>query len=277
MNSRLSLEFGQNYARIPLQKSPHIHNADALEVNWEHVLAPSACSFVLGNPPFAGAKYQTPAQRAQVRRIAALPGDGGTLDYVAAWFIKAGEYVQEGKAAIGFVATNSITQGEQVAQLWPILFQRHHLEITFAHRTFAWGSDARGMAHVHVVILGLCKSGNEPARKRLFSYADLRGEPTESAHTALTPYLFDAGNVGDRHLVVREAARPLDGAPKMISGSQPIDDGNLILNEAERADLLRREPAVERFVRPFVGSTEYRGGPASLYSQTGSVNWIGEH
>ena len=103
------------------------------------------------------------------------------MDYVTAWFIKAGEYVQTPEAKIGFVATSSVTQGEQVAQLWPILFDRSLLEISFAHRTFAWGSDARGMAHVHVVIIGLTVRPDEPTEKRLFSYADVHGDPVESA------------------------------------------------------------------------------------------------
>ena len=213
MNNRLSLEFGEAFARIPLKKSPHIHHADALELDWAEFLTPQACSFILGNPPFIGAKFQTDIQRKQVRDIAKLGGSGGTLDFVCAWFLKAGAYVtaaarssapslslprtaktiqantdlissalslslprtagegtatleqlplppQRGRVGvgergsaprIGFVSTNSITQGEQVAQLWPLLFDRYHLEIAFAHRTFAWGSDARGKAHVHVV------------------------------------------------------------------------------------------------------------------------------
>ena len=110
---------------------------------------------MLGNPPFVGAKYQTTEQREQVRGIASLGKSGGTLDYVTAWFIKAGEYVQTSNTRIGFVSTNSITQGELVAQLWPILFERCKLEIAFAHRTFAWGSDVRRKANVHVVIIGL--------------------------------------------------------------------------------------------------------------------------
>ena len=157
MNNRLSLEFGQTYARIPLEKSPHIRHGDALEFDWVELLPPGECSYVLGNPPFVGAKFQSPQQREQVRNIAALGRSGGTLDYVTAWFIKAGEYIQQSETQIGFVATNSITQGEQVAQLWPLLFDRCKLDIAFAHRTFAWGSDARGMAHVHVVIIGLVK------------------------------------------------------------------------------------------------------------------------
>ena len=193
MNNRLSLEFGQTYTRIPLTSSPHIVHGDALEMDWEEVLPPEECSFVFGNPPFGGAKYQSPEQREQVRRVARLGKRSGTLDYVTAWFIKAGEYVQDGSARIGFVATNSITQGEQVAQLWPILFERCRLEIAFAHRTFAWGSDARGVAHVHVVIVGLDRREDARPRKRLFSYPDIKGEPEESEHAVLSPYLFDAG------------------------------------------------------------------------------------
>ena len=183
MNNRLSLELGEVYARIPLEKAPHIVHGDALEIDWADLLPPAQCSFVFGNPPFVGAKFQTADQRAQVRRIAALGRTGGTLDYVTAWLITAGEYVNDGQARIGFVATNSVTQGEQVAQLWPVLFDRCKLEIAFAHRTFAWGSDARGKAHVHVVILGLDRRDGARPAKRLFSYRNINGEAEESAHT----------------------------------------------------------------------------------------------
>ena len=130
MNNRLSLEFGQTYARIPLTVSPHILHGDALETDWNELLPAETCSFVFGNPPFVGAKLQTQEQRAQVRGIAALGKTGGTLDYVTAWFLKAGEYVQNGSARLGFVATNSTTQGEQVGQLWPLLFDRYCLTAT---------------------------------------------------------------------------------------------------------------------------------------------------
>ena len=260
MNNRLSLEFGQTYARIPLGTSPHIVHGDALEMDWRDVLLPGECSFVFGNPPFVGAKYQTLEQRAQVRSIAALGRSGGTLDYVTAWFIKAGEYIQEGSARIGFVATNSITQGEQVAQLWPILFDRCKLEIAFAHRTFAWGSDARGMAHVHVAILGLDRRDRAGAEKRLFSYPDIRGEPEESRHTVLSPYLFDASGLADPHLTVHGESRPRNGMRKLIIGSKPIDGGHYIFNPEEREIFLEKEPAAAPLLRPFVGAREYLQG-----------------
>ena len=260
MNVRLGLEFGRTYARIPLEKAPHILHADALETDWAALLPPEKCSYLFGNPPFGGAKFQTAAQRAQVRHIAALGGAGGTLDYVAAWFVKAGDYVRRGRARIGFVATNSITQGEQAAQLWPLLFDRCKLEIAFAHRTFAWGSDARGRAHVHVVVLGLDRREDARPEKRLFSYSDLDGDPEETRHPALSPYLFDAGGLRDPHLVVREESRPINGLAKLITGSQPIDDGHYIFTAEERADFLAREPEAVPLLRPFVGTREYLHG-----------------
>jgi len=260
MNNALSTEFGNPYLRIPLKKSPHIHPVDALETDWATVLPPQECSYVLGNPPFGGAKYQSDKQREQVRRIARLGGSGGTLDYVTAWFIKAGEYLANSSARIGFVATNSITQGEQVAQLWPLLFGRSGLEISFAHRTFAWGSDARGKAHVHVVIIGLSRRDDEPPVKRLFTYDDIKGDPTESRHAALTPYLFDGSGVADRHLVVEETSQPLCGQPKLIIGSKPIDDGNYIFDAEQREKFLRAEPQAGGYMRPFVGSEEFING-----------------
>lgn len=168
--------------------------------------------------------------------------------------------MQNGTASIGFVTTNSITQGEQIAQLWPLLFGKYKLEIAFAHRTFAWGSDARGKAHVHVVIIGLTRRDKEPADKRLFSYDDINADPVETKHKVLAAYLFDASNLANRHLVVRETSQSLNDAPKMIIGSKPIDGGYLILEDDEKAELIRKEPAATKFIRPFIGGVEYLQG-----------------
>ena len=260
MNNRLSLAFGRSYVRIPLEGSPHILNTDALETDWTALLPPEDCSYVFGNPPFVGAKFQTNEQRSQVRRIAALGKTGGTLDYVGAWFLKAGEYVRTSRSRIGFVATNSITQGEQVAQLWPLLFVRTKLEIAFAHRTFAWGSDALGKAHVHVVIVGLDGRENAPPDKRLFSYPDINGEPEETLHAALSPYLFGAGGLANPQLTVREETRTINGMGKLASGSQPIDGGHYIFTALERSEFLKTEPNADPFLRPYVGAREYLQG-----------------
>ncbi len=260
MNNRLSLEFGQTYVRIPLEKTPHIMHGDALEADWASFLRPGNCSYVLGNPPFVGAKMQSSVQRAQVRRIAALGGNGGTLDYVAAWFIKAGEYLKGSQARIGLVATNSIAMGEQVAQLWPILFERCELEIAFAHSTFAWGSDARGIAHVHVVIIGLDRRDARRPERRLFHYPDVHGEPVESRCAALSPYLFDASDLPNPYLVVRSESSPPSGMGRMIIGSKPIDKGNYIFNCSERAAFLELEPQAEPWFKPYIGAKEFLQG-----------------
>ena len=259
-NNRFSLAFGQVFLRIPLKAAPHICHSDALELDWETVLPARDCDYLLGNPPFVGAKFQTTEQREQVRGIAQLGGSGGTLDYVAAWFLKGGAYARAGKAAIGFVSTNSITQGEQVAQLWPLLFERCGLEISFAHTTFEWQSDARGKAHVHAIILGLTRREDEPKTKRLFAYPDIKAEPVESQHVKVSPYLIDAAHLSNPHLVVSDENRPINGLPQLVIGSKPIDGGHLIFTPDEQAAFLKIEPNAAPFLRPYIGSEELING-----------------
>jgi len=204
-----------------------------------------------------GDKAKQVQAKAVMRRLGAT---GSRLDYVAAWFLRAGEYVQKSRAHIGFFATNSIAQGEQVAQLWPALFDRWKLEIAFAHRTFAWASDARGVAHVHVVVIGLTKRDAEPKDKRLFSYDDLTGEPVESRHSALSPYLFDASALANRHLVVGRRRSAPANLPTIQVGSKPVDGGYFIFDGDERSDFLALEPNAKHLLRPFVGSDELING-----------------
>ena len=257
MNNRLSLEFGQIYARIPINKSPRIVKGDALVLDWEKIIAPNNCSFIIGNPPFQGAKPQDDEKRAIVRQILSLGKSGGTLDYVAGWFIKSAEYIQYSETQIGLVATNSITQGEQVAQLWPKLLDEYGLEISFAHQTFAWESEARGKAHVHVVIIGLTKREFAPKDRLLFSYEDLHAEPHQAIYTAISPYLFGASSSSNHHIVVRESSQILNGFPPIKIGSQPIDDQNYIFNEEEKKIFLKAESGAKKFIRPYIGSKEF--------------------
>lgn len=254
-NVNLGEVFGRSFARVPLVTAPNIRHADALEIDWAEVLPPEQCSYVLGNPPFVGAKMQTDEQRAQVRRIAQLGGSGGTLDYVAAWFLKAGSYVRGGEGRIAFVSTNSITQGEQVAQLWPKLFNERALEIAFGHRTFVWP----GRAAVHCVIVGLAQRGQEPRVKRLFSYPVAKGEPVETPHDWLTAYLFGAGEE-QRRGVVRKTKSPISAALPLIIGSKPVDGGYLIFEPAEYEAATLKEPELKGFLRPYVGAEEYLNG-----------------
>ena len=262
MNNRLSLEFGATYTRIPLRTTPDIVHGDALEMDWADVLPPGNCDYVFGNPPFRGKSQQSKEQAAQVRRVAQLGKQGGTLDYVAAWFIKAGAYVsQAGKPVrIGLVATNSVTQGEQVGLLWPVLFDRYDLDLAFAHRTFAWGSDARGKAHVHVVIVGVDRRQDERPVKRLFSYADVNGEPDEQRCRALSPYLFDATRMTDPHLTVRKVSHPINGLRRLKTGVQMIDNGLLTFTGDEREEFLAHEPGAAKFFRRYIGGDEYING-----------------
>ncbi len=260
MNTQASLEFGAAFLRIPLRKSPAITHGDALELDWQALLPAERCSYIIGNPPFVGAKYQSEFQRAQVRRIAGLGKSGGTLDYVAAWFLKAARYGQGHKVPFAFVSTNSITQGEQVAQLWPALLDRNGMEIAFAHQTFAWGSEARGKAAVHVIVTGLEPRNAARPVKRLFSYPDIKGEPIETQPKAISPYLTDASALANPHVVVREESRPINGLPRLLSGTQPIDGGHLIFDAEERAAFLAIEPAAATFMRPFVGAQEFLQG-----------------
>ena len=261
MNNELSLAFGQNFARIPLEAAPHIHCNDALELDWAAVLAPKDCSYILGNPPFIGQSYQGKFQREQMARIIdAKSKRAGSLDYVTAWFLKAGAYVNlagSNPPHIGFVSTNSITQGEQVAQLWPLLFERYKLEISFAHRTFEWGSDARGKAHVHCVIIGLSHRVNAPEWKRLFSYESIKGEPIESQHKWLSPYLFDASGMKNRHVVVADSYNPITPRPRMYNGPKSTDGGHYIFRGEEYDEFLLIEPKAKDILNPYIGAAEF--------------------
>ena len=167
MNLRVSEAFGQLYQRLPLKKSPHIHCGNALRLDWKKILPPEQCSFVLGNPPFVGAKFQNDEQRAEMDGVAEDVENSGLLDYVTGWYFKAANYIKGTQIVVGFVSTNSISQGEQVGVLWNHLFQHFALKIHFAHRTFAWASEARGKAHVHVVIIGFGAFDRQETNLRL--------------------------------------------------------------------------------------------------------------
>ena len=272
MNNKLSLSFGQSFARIPLEKSPHILHADALETDWSVHLPANKCDYVFGNPPFGGFVFKSAKKQEQMQRMSALGAIGLRLDYVTAWFLKAGDYVQMGKAKIAFVATNSITQGEQVAQLWPALFDRYKLEIAFAHRTFAWESEARGKAHVHVVIIGLTRADMEPKEKRLFSYADIKGVPEESHHAALTAYLFGVSNKVNNHRVIEKSVEPINNFPILYRGTSPVDDGNYILTKEECKEFLAKEPNAEILIHPYIGAQEYLNSEERYFLNVQSVS-----
>lgn len=191
MNLKVSEAFGQLYQRLPLKKSPHIHCANALRLDWETVVPPEKCSYILGNPPFVGAKYQTDDQRADMAAVAGDVDNYGLLDFVTGWYFKAAEFIQNTRIVVGFVSTNSISQGEQVGVLWNYLYRRWRLKIHFAHRPFAWISEARGKANVSVVIVGF--GAFDVARKRIYDYAGEKSTVSEAKN--VSPYLVEGPDV----------------------------------------------------------------------------------
>jgi len=220
------------YQRLPLRASPHIHVANALRTDWKQIITPADCSYILGNPPFVGEKYQTDDQRADMAVVTAGIENAGLLDYVTGWYFKAAEYIQGTGIRVGFVSTNSITQGEQVGVLWNTLFQRYGAKIHFAHRTFAWESEARGKAHVHVVIIGFGAFGTD--NKRIYEAHD----DTVTTVKNISSYLVEGPD-----LAIVNRSKPLCPVPEIGIGNEPIDDGNYLFTPAEKEAFLKVEPA----------------------------------
>jgi hypothetical protein len=251
MNQLASEVFGQPIDRLPLTTSPHIVQGNALRKDWNEVLPHAQCSFVLGNPPFVGKQFQTVEQKQDMELVCGKVKGAGVLDYVTGWYFKAAEYIHGTRIAVGFVSTNSISQGEQVGILWNELFQRWQLKIHFAHRTFAWASEARGKAHVHVVVIGFAAFDN--TNKRIYDYHDEK--PTIVTAKNISPYLIEGNDV-----VVLSRSTPVSQVPEIVFGNMPNDGGHLILTSAEKADLLEKEPAAGKFIRLFLGAQEFING-----------------
>jgi hypothetical protein len=260
LNTELFERFGQPRASMPLAKSPHIHHGNALRIDWNRVIPKGECSYILGNPPFVGKKEQTAAQKADMHLLWKGVKGAGLLDYVTCWYLQAGMYMRGTTIRGAFVSTNSITQGEQAATFWPELRRRCDLHISFAHTTFAWQSEARGMAHVHVVIVGF--SPREAPRKTLFLYEDIRGHPHAVPARNINAYLDDAPDV-----IVRSRSRPMCDVPAMSYGSMMIDkerengdDDGLVLSPAHRTAILAETPGLAPFIRRLYGGNEFLNG-----------------
>ena len=253
MNNRLSLEFGQVFARIPLKAAPHIVHGDALETDWAEVLPPERCSYILGNPPFIGHHLQTTEQKSALRRVYGRFGDSaGVMDFVSAWFLKAASYISDTNIDVAFVATNSIVQGEQVGILWRALAP-HRLRIHFAHRTFKWESEARGKAAVYCAIIGFGRT--ERTTKRIFDYEKPDSEAQEILAQRINAYLVDAPWV-----LLENRRTNLSRMPEMMYGSKPTDGGHFFLDDDEKRSFLRDEPGAKPFIKPFIGAHEYLHG-----------------
>lgn len=250
MNAQVSEEFGQNYTRLPLTKSAHIVHGNALRLDWNAVIAAEQCHYVMGNPPFIGAKFMNDAQRADVAAIFHDTKNAGLLDYVSCWYRKATDYIAAHPAIrVAFVSTNSITQGEQTGVLWPDLLRRG-VNLHFAHRTFQWSSEASGKAAVHCVIIGF--GLYEAMHKIIFEYVNIQGEPHAISAKNINPYLVDAPNV-----VLERRSQPICSVPEMKSGNKPIDDGNYLFTPEEKANFISLEPQSEPWFRRWLGGDEF--------------------
>ena len=250
MNMEYSAESGKTFKRIPLTASPSIVNANALTTDWAEVIEPSELSYILGNPPFIGHQWRNAEQAAAMSDIWGKDGSFRRLDFVTCWFKKSVDFMKLNPAIqTALVATNSISQGEQVAPLWQTLFNQGAI-INFAHQTFQWSNDAKGNAAVHCIIAGFAMF--DKPEKRIFEYPNIKGEPNEVAAKNINGYLVNAPSV-----FISSRSKPPAGTPELIKGSQPTDGGNLILTPEEKDELVAAEPIAEKYVRQYMGGAEF--------------------
>lgn len=248
MNIRLSEAFGQYFVRLPLKKAPTIVCGNALRLDWKKILPPEQCSYVLGNPPFVGKHLMTAEQGQDMELVWDKTNGAGFLDYVTGWYLKAAQYIEGTHISVGFVSTNSICQGEQVGILWNELFQKYQVKIHFAHRTFKWESEARGKAHVHVVIIGF--GCFDTVSKHIYDY---EGDTvTVVLAKNISPYLIDGSDIA---LPIRRLA--LCDVPEIVNGNKPADGGFLIIEDKEKKEFLKANPGAAKYVRPFLSADQY--------------------
>ena len=250
MNMKVSDEFGQYFARLPLKKAAKIINDNALRIDWNEVVPNGELSYILGNPPFIGHHYQSREQKEDMNNVLYDIKASGVMDYVSTWYYKAAEYIQTTQIKAAFVSTNSISQGEQVSILWQILLKKFKLKIHFAHRTFQWNNEARGVAAVHVVIIGFANFDTK--NKTLFDYETIKSDPLSIKAKNINPYLVDAPDI----LVVNRST-PLCDVPPMRYGNKPTDGGHFVIYEDDLEEFKAKETKTLKYIRPYIGSREF--------------------
>jgi hypothetical protein len=250
-NRKLERITGETPSRFPIHDSANILNANSLTTDWSQVLEVDEFTYILGNPPFIGARLQTESQKTETLEIWKNIDKAGNLDYVANWFLKAARAISGNNAKAAFVATNSISQGEQPPIMWPAIFDCG-VHINFAHRTFSWSNDSAGQAIVHVVIVGI-SSGESSSSYPLWAYESVKSEPIETTATNINPYLVDAPNV-----LISSRRTPL--SPKtqpLLYGSQPNDGGAISDISAEEAANIRKVDTIAaKYLKRVVGARE---------------------
>lgn len=252
MNQLVSEAFGQSYQRIPLRKNPKIRFGNALRTEWNEVLPKTECTYVIGNPPFVGGKLRKEEQKEDMEIVAKDVDNGGLLDYVCGWYLKAAEYILGTKITVAFVSTNSITHGEQVGVLWNHLFGRFQIKIHFGHRPFKWKSESRGKAQVTVVIIGF---GNfDRTDKKIFE-TDEGNQLNFFIPRNISPYLTEG-----QDYAINKRNKAICDVPEIAFGNQPIDGGHLLLSEEEAGEVILKHPELKPIIRLYIGSQEFING-----------------
>ncbi len=228
---------------LPLKSYANIIEGNALLTDWETVVPRYRLSYIMGNPPFIGGMMATKEQKADMLSAIGDVKGLGELDYVAAWYYKAAEYIQGTKIEVAFVSTNSICQGQQAVTLWKPLFEKG-VRIQFAHRTFIWDSEAKVKAHVHCVIVGFSLWNR--TKKALYDNDLVRYVENINSYLAEAPNIF-----------VESRTNPLCDIPKIRFGSMPRDGGGFILSDEEKDELLKKEPLAAKWIRPYLGAYEF--------------------
>ena len=229
---------------LPLKSYANIIEANALRIDWKDIVPPHKLNYIMGNPPFVGARMMDTEQKRDLNAV--FPGwkNAGNLDYVSCWYKKSADLMQGTAIRAGLVSTNSVTQGESVANLWKPLFE-HGVHIDYAHRTFQWDSEASIKAHVHCVIVGFsCAPNSEP--KVIYT----GGHPQIARN--INAYLIDADNI-----FVESRSKPICDVPEIGIGNKPIDGGNYLFTKDEMLDFIKKEPASEKYFKPWYGSQEF--------------------
>ena len=239
---------------LPLTSNDNIIQANALRYDWNDLLSASECDYVIGNPPFIGASNCTASQKQEIVDLFGKIKLSNSLDYVSGWYYKACQFIQKTRIRCAFVSTNSITQGEQVDPIWNTLSDRFGIHIDFAYQTFRWDSEASDKAHVFVVIIGFsaCDSKRLPS---LFCFETPDSDPVERTVKHINYYLVEAPDV-----FISSRTNPICDINKMVYGNKPTDDGNLILNKEEKLQIIKANPDVETFIRPYIGAKEFLNG-----------------
>ncbi len=237
---------GFNLDPLPLKTYTNIHEGNALRMDWNEVVPAAELNYIMGNPPFLGARIMSSSQKEDLLGIfGAKWKNAGNLDYVAGWYKKSQKLMSENPAIrAALVSTNSVTQGEQVANLWKPLMESG-VHIDFAWRTFIWDSEASQKAHVHCVIVGFSMNASKHKRK-------LYDGDTVREVANINGYLIDGDNI-----FVESRSKPLCDIPEIGIGNKPIDGGFYLFSDEEKEEFVCKEPASEKFFKRWYGSDEF--------------------